>query len=293
MSSPRSTAEAQDITHPKLPPELCRFRSFAARHAGGNDEQTVCDLLRGRLHFADITSFNDPFEARPRYVQAFTNAGKQRAAIIEYLTDVLPGTESKTQKRKTAEKIVSGKTMEELIAVADQRILARAGELFVLCLMAPETIATPLPWAHYADGHRGVCIHFDTTKRPLSVTFPVEYSDEYPELVVPRTHRAPFDIFRMLLLRKSDAWAYEKEYRVIQYTAKQAPPLSRTLMVQWDGHTALGSSDIARSITLGYRMEPETRTRLVAWIKVNTPHVEIWQADLHRHRYEIVRSRIS
>jgi hypothetical protein len=40
----------------------------------------------------------------------------------------------------------------------------------------------PLMWSHYADGHKGFCLEFDTQKCKLlsEKLFPVTYSDEYP-----------------------------------------------------------------------------------------------------------------
>lgn len=256
------------------------------------DEVAVYDLLRGRLRFADITTFNDPFEARPQYVAAFEDARRQRAAMVDYLIEIAPIDGSKTQRRQWAESWLSGKSMEEVVAVAAQRNYMRAGELYAMCLMAPEVIQTPLPWAHYADSHRGVCIHLNTESRPLSLAFPVEYQAEYPKLVVPRTHRHSMDVMRNIVLRKCDAWSYEREYRVVKLTFSGAPEISRTLGVEWDGNVAIASGDVAKAVTLGCRMNQQTRARLTDWIKSNVPHVEVWQADVHSNRYEVIRERV-
>lgn len=280
------------MAFPELPAELCRFRSFASPSGNGQDKEGVYSLLLGRLRFSDITTFNDPFEARPHYVPAFADPNKQHEAMCRYLSKIAPITGDDARRRRWAEDAMEGKSMEELVELASGRNAERAGRLFVFCAMAPETVNSPLPWAHYADSHRGVCIHLDSEVRPLPLAFPVVYSGEYPRLVVPRTERDPTDAMQMILLRKCDQWSYEKEYRVIRSKLPGAG-LAGSLGVKWDGEIALASSSIVRAITLGCRMEAVTRSNLIQWTSEHAPHVEVWQADLHRSRYEVVRERIA
>jgi hypothetical protein len=104
---------------PPLPPELCRFRSFGSPDKRGEDEEGVYALLRGRLKFADISTFNDPFEARPQYVAAFEDAGEQRKAMLEYLIEVSPIQGSMARRRKWAEGLLRGKSMQEIVDTAE------------------------------------------------------------------------------------------------------------------------------------------------------------------------------
>lgn len=270
---------------PTLPPELCRFRSFASRHKGGRDEGAVYDLLRGRFEFADVETFNDPFEARPCYTPAFKEAGKQRNAMIRFLTKIAPINGGPTQRRQWAEKMLRGKSMWELVNALDMRKHAST-ELKALCLMEPEAIKTPLPWSHYADAHQGVCLHFNTADFPLNAANPVEYRSEYPKIPIPRSPEKDWEIMQAIILRKCPDWKYEHEYRVVRME-----PVQRSA-ARWQGNIAIGSPQAATAITLGCRMPQPVRVRLIEWIKANTPHVEVWQAGLHRNRYEVTREQL-
>ena len=73
-------------------------------------------------------------------------------------------------------------------------------------------------WSHYADGHRGICLEFDTSCDLFDKVYEVSYSDEYPamnpiELVLTKD---PDSIDREALkplLTKYKCWEYEKEWR--------------------------------------------------------------------------------
>ena len=275
-----------------LPHELVRFRTFASTYANGADEQDVFDLLRGRLRFKDITTFNDPFEGRPLHVAAYEDVGQQRQEMIRYLTDIAPVEGSVTAKRRWAQNRIAGKGQQEIIEIICNHVATKdqSGEVFVFCLMAPNTVSTPLPWSHYADAHHGVCIHFDSSFLPISLAFPIEYDDEYPTIAVPRTAQTDWTGVKNTLLRKSLLWRYESEYRVFRF-AKE-PGRARLLFNRWEGDLAIASPRVCTAITLGCRMKGDVRERIGSWIRANAPHVEMWQARLHRSRYEIGRERV-
>jgi Protein of unknown function (DUF2971) len=77
----------------------------------------------------------------------------------------------------------------------------------VLCFS--EDKADLLQWAHYADRHKGICLGFDVSGSEEKFR-PVQYVEEgfpFPE--------SPDETFTWKLLStKSEAWKYEKEWRV-------------------------------------------------------------------------------
>jgi hypothetical protein len=289
----KSDKDAKSTLDPSLPAELVRFRTFASPFAKEPDEPEVFDHLQGRLRFKDITTFNDPFEARPQYKAAYSNAAKQRDAMVKYLTDIAPITGSKTARRQWAESQVTGQSQEKLVerlaAYAESR--DKAGQMFVFCMMAPEAVTSPMPWSLYGDSHRGVCIHFDANQLPIGLAFPVEYSDEYPTVLIPRTAQDNWVGVRNVLLRKASSWSFEKEYRVFRVLF--ADGTARDLFRRWDGNAAIADPKICTGVTLGYRMKPEVREHLMSWIRGNAPHVQVWQAKLHRSKYMLERERIA
>jgi hypothetical protein len=281
---------------PPVPAELCKFRPFAANGLGGVDVTRVYDLLTGRLYFADVTSFNDPFENRPYFQAAYDDAGRMRIAMMKYLIS-LPESEvngkSLSARRRWAERAIAGRSMNELVELARNALArpsARAG-LRIFCAAGIEAISTPLPWSHYADSHRGVCVHLRGDLMPLKYSFKVDYSDEYPTLLIPRTEEDRSDVLFRIPLRKAADWHYEHEFRSIRNMDAKGT-VAETLGVVWDGDIALGGQEIASAITLGALMTPPVRAHLVEWISKNAPHVQVFQADLHERRFEITRSAV-
>src|SRR5436190_6634104 len=280
-------------TQPSLPSELCRFRRFAAPGRPADDDNAVYDLLSGRLRFAAIDSFNDPFEARPHFVAAYDGTVKQRAAVLKYLAQ-LARDRGVPSARAWAVRQIAGKTQQQIVdEVAshdDRKGLAKV--VSILCLSAPEAATRPLPWSHYADSHRGVCIHFHTSMPPLAYALPVAYSNESPRILVPRSEQDRREAVYAKLLTKCDDWKYEHEWRCIRQT-HLANVRRPNLMVEWDGDTALADPKVVKAVTFGPMMEAAARDRLTQWVLANAPHVELWRGHCHRSRFEVVRERVS
>lgn len=280
-----------------LPPRLYRFRSYGATYSQGADKQSVFDFLAGRIRFARLRDFNDPFEGRPRAVPAFADAGEQRKAVHAYIYQL--GREnglSPGEARRNADKFVAGKTQSELVDWMGEKLIENStGDgFYICCLSGSESLARPLTWSHYADHHRGVAIHCNTENPPFSFAFPVKYSQTYPEVIVPRTHQDPWEFVQRTYFTKSDLWSYEYEFRVmkIDLPVPGRDPRIASLMVQWEGATAITQREAIVGITIGARMPTDQKTELLARINAEFPHLEIWEAALHRTRYEITSVRV-
>lgn len=276
-----------------LPPLLCKFRPYA-NPDGSPDavaEGRVHALLQGRLYFSSLYSFNDPFEARPLYVPAYEDAGRQRAAMFSYISQ-MPTFARRREGNLAAARLLGGKSMKELVEHIGEE--NRKGETFadvrVFCLSDASAERDPLPWAHYARSHTGVCIHFDSNHLPLKMAYKVEYSADYPTVPVPRTNIDKWEYVRRSILRKAVGWQYEKEYRAVRVRGERGP--SGHLFVQrWDEDTAVAASNITRRITLGVRMHEIAKNRLRAWIRDNASNIEIYQATLHKSQFELDTAR--
>jgi hypothetical protein len=64
----------------------------------------------------------------------------------------------------------------------------------------------PLPWSHYADKHRGMCLGFDVEEKCLK---PIAYVRERMDLDIPPTPESA----NQLLFTKFEDWRYEEEWR--------------------------------------------------------------------------------
>lgn len=274
---------------PPVPAQLCKYRSYGSQGVGGRDVETVHALLSGRLRFARPDSFNDPFEGRPQHKAAFNNPGRQRLEFMRYLARIAPIQGSPTARRGWAATWMGGKSLQDVIDYLDEAEV-RDGErgARIYSTAHPNTVKKPLLWSHYSDSHRGICVHLDATRYPLRLSWQVGYAEEYPTLLVPRTASPDWSIMEETHLKKSVLWAYEEEFRVVRLLLPDAGAATH-LNVQWDGDIAICDPQIVSEVTLGARMPSHMRQQLLAWIEVNAPHVQVWQATLHRHRFELER----
>ncbi len=97
-----------------------------------------------------------------------------------------------------------------------------------------ETFDNELMWAHYADKHRGICVEYDMSRMENDsniayykfFTYPVIYSKIRPQIpiILNRTAKYDYSISEgkyslsdryLYLLTKSNAWKYEREWRMI------------------------------------------------------------------------------
>jgi len=280
-----------------LPPVLYRFRSYGAPGRNGDDKATVHDMLLGRIRFARLRDFNDPFEGRPKAIPAFDDAGEQRAAVLRYILDTARNFGiSPSDARRRATALMKGKSQAEIVDWIGAKFWEtfESDGLFICCLAGSEAIKGPVSWAHYADQHRGVAIHFDTKQPPVRFAYRVRYSETYPEVVVPRTYQDPWEQVQRALMTKSSHWRYEDEYRAVRvdWPGNERHPEIAQLFVNWDGTTALAGAKAVSGITLGARMPDAERRHLLAFIADKRSDLAVWQADLHRSRYEVITDQI-
>ena len=276
---------------------LYRFRTYDAEGRNATDSQTVHNMLDGMLAFASIENFNDPFEGRPQAIAAHEDASEQRKAFEKYIRQVCksrklpPG-----QARKYAHNIIRGRTQAEIVEIVGtmyQELLYQE-DIQVCCFSGEQALASPLTWAHYADSHRGVAIHYDGTKFPIAFAQPVRYSESYPQIVVPRTAQDPWDAVVAGLLTKSKAWDYEWESRLLRINIDDGTrdPRFADLGVRWLGQSAILPAGVVTGITLGARMSDANKEFLTDLVTRAHPDMEILESSLHRSKYEIGRHRI-
>ncbi len=69
-----------------------------------------------------------------------------------------------------------------------------------------------LMWTFYSDHHRGLCLCFDTRDKFFRDAQPVQYSNSLTALQCRRDGETSFDIS---LSRKSTAWRFQSEWRIV------------------------------------------------------------------------------
>lgn len=196
----------------KIPAKLYKYYGFTAR--------TLTALKSRTVWFGKPSAFNDPFDCDvPLRFVPFSMSDVRRV-----IADRSPDGWSALRKDPGAVD-ESGRATESLRASleasAQQLVREERGryfdELGVTCFSERPDIL--LMWSHYGNGHRGVCLEFDTSSELLQRLHRVQYVDNVPAINL----RAMLlhDSSQVLagLLTKAACWSYEREWRAIHKTA--------------------------------------------------------------------------
>jgi hypothetical protein len=239
-------------------------------------------LKRGRLWLSEPASFNDPFDLR-LYIRdltcrgPFADAARLRQALSCLLRDnaaVRGYWLFDKNLLAVLQRWITGEAENAEVIAAVQK---RFNSFGVACFT--EDWRSPLMWSHYADQHAGFCIEYRVQKEELMpdrsdcfVQQQVQYVSALPEICLSEVLFSPHQALGRLLSTKSLEWAYEREWRLINFersqTAVELPP----------------GMEISALIG-GIRMQNENLTQLVE--AAQRLEVPAYQVEANAH-YEMV-----
>lgn len=225
------------------------------------------------LWLSKPSSFNDPYDFRARFVLS-SDPLLLRKHFQQLARRLVPSNRKGYVKKREAS---VGRAMsnalrnpQEIQAAAD-RSVDRHG---VCCFTGnPRSI---LMWSHYSDSHRGICYQFRFTEdvETFHSCFRVNYQNKIA------TINFPIDkdrIIEDLVLRKSDVWAYEDEYRYVNPTGGDIP-------LTYNGRAL-------SSIILGHRFPDSAKPALARILderkRRGLPDVNVLRATCAKYRYQI------
>lgn len=127
-----------------------------------------------------------------------------------------------------------------------------------------------LMWSHYAMGHAGFCLEFDTGDLPFINARPVRYRNKLPtinalDLISP----SPTNL-DLLLLTKGMDWKYQREWRIFNQKGGQA--------VNYD-------PDCLTGVYFGLKLEPRYKERLY---QLGSPKTAFYQMEKSEDEYKII-----
>ncbi len=108
-------------------------------------------------------------------------------------------------------------------------------------------------WSHYGDGHKGIAIEIDLPREETKL-HRVNYSTELPSYS-PSFLTDPLDYVKVLT-NKTDHWAYEAEYRII------------------NEYEYFNISNKISAVYLGYRISDRNRDLLSKVVSKSIPFIE-------------------
>ena len=254
-------AWAEDVT------TLFKFRGYA-----GPSRRWVNDIIKNsRIFVPHPTQFNDPFDVRPIFRHSGDpNDPKYVAALLKRQRQVA------TQQGKSKAEIANlerlfGETVHDLPRLVELETHGALRERNrVLCLSADPL--HPLQWSHYADSHRGVCLHFWSWANSI---FGQARRVRYTSRRVPiRLRPKPIPLLstaERLAFTKADFWSYEREYRICRPDGlPDVDPLKRGFL---HFHPRL-----LTGVTVGSQMPGKERRALIRFIARYRPNLIIWEA---------------
>jgi hypothetical protein len=258
-------------------------------------------LERRRIRFTQPAAFNDPFEFKP-YIESAASQEHLREfveqnfdAILrreleEYpiLSKLLPGEQAVNLLRPFKSSIPSLFQLLEpqyLPRVSTAINSALNANVGVLCLS--EIRDSLLMWGHYTDNHEGFVIGFDQNDSFFSVRRgpedefgflrQVKYSRNRPRVTLANTTGTEW------FEKKSDEWAYEKEWRMLRVLA------DAECRIEGLPHPICLFSfpeDSVVEIIAGLRCSLELRDRLRTLSK-GYPKAKLLQAQEHSSEYAL------
>jgi hypothetical protein len=224
-------------------------------------------LAKEQIVFTPPERFKDPFELRPRFAvavaQRIWDESFEEVKRNHLKTDLKGLSHRQQKKRIRALKEKEKKNLDlkplNLVSRIEETVANHLNRTIgIFCLSSQ--LNDNLMWYHYADGHRGFVLEFDTEDeefRKLGQLFEVIYKE------VPRIYGAgdlpSTDVVRV----KPIYLKYESEYRVVRHLKSCNPEtIGRQTL-----HFCPLSRNCIKGIYLGHRIDPLDRTKLLGLIK--------------------------
>jgi len=196
------------------PPRLYKYQPFDAR--------TLANLKSAQIWFNAPIRFNDPYDcALPMFdTSRLTEADFRR--VFDHYRERQP-TGQFIVERMCPDGVPSQEFRDLIVRSAqegsDERRRILLEQRGIACFSANSLDITM--WSHYADGHHGFCLEFDTGIKPFTEAYYVRYADAFPYvnpvdiIVNPHDGDPENDLLVSSVLTKAACWKYEEEWRIM------------------------------------------------------------------------------
>lgn len=192
------------------PSRLYKYEAFSTR--------SLLNLKKQIIYFGSPLNFNDPYDCAvtPSIPEPSDEDVEQIRA--QYLAEPdLPSAARREFQVLTVSslKALFLRSARVTLRQAVDDFLAKRG---VACFS--ERGDDLLMWSHYGGQYKGFCLEFDTASEPFQRIFPVRYVAALPTASVRSLLLGgDFQPIQDLFCTKSEAWAYEREWRAIHNAA--------------------------------------------------------------------------
>jgi hypothetical protein len=246
---------------------LYKFRSF-----GGESRRWVRDTLKNSRIFCPYpTQFNDPFDVKPIIRHSGDVEDPNYVAALRRRQRKVAELQGRSAQEIADLERQLGATVHALPELVEREIRGALREKTrILCLTADRM--HPLQWSHYADSHKGLCLHFWSVYGSVfGQARRVRYTTRRTPLRISPNPIPSLRTAERLAFTKAKFWAYEHEYRLVRPAGLPGvEPLRKGYLYF---HPMCFSG-----VTLGSQMSSKDRRYLIRMAAKYRPQLDIWEA---------------
>jgi hypothetical protein len=232
-------------------------------------------LQNSRIYFSSLDQLNDPADCRPIFKMAKSLLDPEFIKELEEGEKLMIAEESLTAEEVAKLRITHGVKVEDLadsITQHTQAMLQRATQIY--CLSAAYSSAQM--WGYYAEGHAGVCLHFDCNSGSLlGMARRVVYSEVREPILVPISYNNNDEVADRMVFAKAKTWQHEEEYRIVAHEGMVGDefPIEAGRYVSFPQALLTG-------ITFGSKITDAHRSRLLEIIAARKSPLRLFEASL-------------
>ncbi|MCX6600505.1 MAG: DUF2971 domain-containing protein [bacterium] len=232
------------------------------------NNDTLSSIRESTLWFSSPADFNDPYDC-----QLSMDPSGTKEAWRLFLVNNLPFVKnSPVSKNELIRRFIDDKQIHTRPGYAKelfQRVIDEIRSSIGVCCFSRIDNSIPM-WSHYADGHKGICIEYDSEKDiGFGNVKKVNYSEEYPNTSIRDTKD---EIMNKLITSKARAWDYEDEYRLVSKTGKVPLMADRKSMT---------------GIIFGCLCPLQAKEKILNALKAYVPMPKLYEAKAKQDKYEI------
>ena len=288
------TLKAVQIKYDNMPEIFYKYRSV--------NDNTLNAFKNDTLYFSAISMFNDPYECAMTlsYIQI---KELMYNIILEKLKPFLIPGFSMSHDDFSSQDVFESKInqglripkenqwyFEDMWKLTDDTIRKKSAEtgietsqigdeIYRVCSFSTVNDSL-LMWAHYSDNHKGFCIGYNFKEVNDNLTelmLPVIYCDDLLEIskyMFPNSNKS---LIMNAITRKSRAWEYEREWRILILAANE-----EKFQIQ--------RIPVPKSIFLGTRITEENKSRIIEI--ASEKNMDIYQIHMRIDEFKLYYERI-
>lgn len=243
---------------------LYRYRSMKSRE--------LCEIFTNRkIYLPSPITFNDPFDCRPKLI--VYEGGQERWLYLKQMAqERFPLADKNTLNERIKEADLKLRSDQGYAQRAYKDYINKFG-IYCLSRMSNDI----LMWSHYTDGHKGICLQFDTTKdkdmKLFGQAIRITYGKQYP-IVNIMNFDNPKEYYNAFLT-KSNHWKYENEWRILKDSEEGG-----------SGKHDF-QAELLTGVILGALISPEDRKEIRDWVSNYPTKINLYQAKINRTKYQL------